>query len=122
MSINKFFSYTLLFISFALIFNLGRDILRLKKAEQRITHTKDKLDQVKRENQKLNQTKEHYQTDQFLEEQIRNKLHLAKPGETIVILPPELQLKTNKEAESLLLEPQKEYNTPNWEKWLNLFK
>lgn len=117
MSINKIFSFLPLLISFVLGFNLGRDIWRLKKAEKRIFEAEQRLGEVKKENDDLEKQKEYYQSEQFLEEQIRDKLQMAKEGEKIVILPQEI-IEGGMEQDGETGEEEKE----NWGKWLELFQ
>ena len=115
---NKNLTFFVLLISSILIINLGRDIWRLIKAGERFVQAEKKLEQVRDKNQDLKKTKEFYQSDAFLEEQIRNKLQMAKPEEKIIILPETIgntqleQLEQLEELEQLA----------NWEKWLRLFK
>ena len=59
--------------------------------------------------------KQHYQGEEFIEEQARNKLNLAKEGETIVILPPNVEELVGWREEN---GPEE---LPNWQKWRNLF-
>jgi len=54
----------------------------------------------------------------YIEQEARNKLGLAKPGETVVIMP-EATL-SGKEAESPK-QPQSAPFEPNWKKWWRLF-
>jgi len=120
MSINKIFSLSFLLLSFVLIVNLGRDVRRLVKTEERLVKTEEKLEDIKKQNEQLQKTKEYYQSDEFLEEQIRDKLQMAKPGETILILPEQIQ-----EASGLAFKKEnREQNgsMANWQKWLGLFK
>ena len=120
MSINKIFVFCFLIFSFTLIINLGRDIHRLVKVGERVVKVKEKLEQAKEENEELRNTKKYYQSDAFLEEQIRNKLQMAKSGETVLILPPVL---TEEKASAFTEAAEdKEEELENWEKWLRLFK
>ena len=120
MSINKSLAFFVLLISFILIINLSRDIWRLIKAGERLVQAEKKLEQVKEENQDLKKTKDFYQSDAFLEKQIRNKLQMAKPGEKIVVLPERLQEGSGEEE---VKEGEKvNEEMANWEKWLALFK
>ena len=119
MSINKTLPFFVLLIGFILVINLSRDIWRLIQAEERLTQAEEKIEEVKKENQELRKTKEYYQSDAFTEEQIRNKLQMAKPGEKIIILPEAII-----EGKAEKAEKAEEVNKKmaNWEKWLVLFK
>ena len=81
-------------------------------------HLYSNLGLVVLKNQDLKKTKEFYQSDAFLEEQIRNKLQMAKPEEKIIILPEAI---VNTQSEQLEESEQLE-QLANWEKWLRLFK
>ncbi len=120
MSINKKLSFLILIFSFVLIANLVRGIARLKSAQQRVIKVEERLVKVKKENEELEQKRNHYQSDQFVEEQIRNKLQMAKPGETVLILPEEIQIAA-REAEKETPE-DKDGEKANWQKWIELFK
>lgn len=121
MSINKTLSFFLLILSFTLIINLVRDIWRLTQIEKRTVQVEENLELIKKENQELQQTKEHYQSEEFLEEQIRNRLQMNKPGETVLILPEEL-VEERPEKSPLSDIGENKEGKSNWQKWLELFK
>jgi len=123
MSINKILSFCFLIISLLLIVNLIRDVRRLIQAEERIVKTEESLAQIKEENEEFKKEKEYYQSEAFLEEQIRTKLQMAKPGETILILPEEI-IGENPPAGGGKVEEveETEEEFANWQKWLALFK
>jgi hypothetical protein len=75
----------------------------------------EKVYQLEKEQQKLLEKRQYYQSEEFIEEEARNKLGLSRPGETIVILPPNVgEILGQKEGI-----PEKEI--PNWQKWWKLF-
>ena len=102
-------------LSIGLIVKITGDILRLTKAVRQIKTTEKQVSKLKEEKEKLSQEYQYYSSEDFIEEEARNKLNMARPGETIVILPPNL--------EELLSRPKtsKESFIPNWKKWWNLF-
>jgi len=118
MSINKTLSFSLFILSFFLIFSLFRGINRLVRVEKRITQIKEKLEKIKEENQELKEIKSDHQTEAFFEEQVRNKLQMAKGDEVILILPEQL---TEAKQASLATELKQEAAKANWQKWLELF-
>ena len=115
MSINKTISFCFLILSFILIINLFRDVWRLIQAENRIIETEHKLNSVVKKNEEFVKRQNYYKSDAFLDEQIRNKLQMAKPEETILILPRQI-------SEARSQESQKSQQLTNWQKWLALFK
>jgi len=108
--------YSLIFfiIGFLLIINLFKDLRHLKKARSRLSQTEEKLQTLKEENQQLQKNKQYFSSDVFIEKQIRDKLQMAKPGETIIILPEKIQEREEEEQEQ---QDQKKI----WQKWLELF-
>jgi cell division protein FtsB len=80
-----------------------------------VVEAQKQLEDLKRENEALKKDLRYKSSDKFAEEEIRNKLGMAKPGETVVILPKgdsNLQLTANN---------QPPVDIPNWQKWWNLF-
>jgi cell division protein FtsB len=112
---KKTFSLLIFLLSILLIINLTRDIYRLYRVRERIENTGEKLAQVEQENQELKEQKKYYQSDEFLEKEIRDKLQMSKPGEQIVLLPQNIGQKENGEE----VEEKQEKQT--WQKWLELF-
>lgn len=74
-----------------LVFSLSRQVYFLFKAKGRIGSAEQKLVQVQTEHDKLQRELEYRQSNEFLEAEARNRLGLAKEGETVVILPEKLQ-------------------------------
>jgi len=112
---RRVIQWIIIVIGVGLIFNLSRDISRLAKASGQIKLAQDELAQAKSRNTKLLQQKKYYNSAEFIEEEARNKLNMARPGETIVILPKNLKKLVNgdqKKAPPPL---------PNWQKWWQLF-
>ena len=121
MSISKkFFSYLFIFFSLGLIINLSKDIWRLIQAGKRIDQAKQKLSQLQQENQQLREKYQYQQKDSFVEAEIRDKLQMAKPGETVIILPEKLSQALKGQPEKVSLR-EKNQQLANWQKWLRLF-
>lgn len=94
-----------------LVFTLGRQVYFLFRAKGRIAASEQKLSQVQGEQEKLKREFEYRQSDKFIEEEARNRLGLAKEGETVVILPEKLQAK-DQEAQNT--DNQKTSNILKW--------
>lgn len=112
---KKIINFTILIIGVGLIINLSRDILRLLKAGERIEQSQVQVEELEKEHSELKEMKEYYQSEEFIEEQARNKLNLAQEGETIVILPPNVEELVGWKEE------EKSPEIPNWKRWLKLF-
>lgn len=114
---RKFLPLLISFLSLILIFNLSREVVRLSKAGQRIEEARDKVQELKLENWQLKKELDYRQTDEFLEQEIRNKLGMAKKDETIVILPRETVEKFASQAATRVEEKQ----LSSWQQWLEIF-
>jgi len=112
---HKWVQILIIMVGVGLIVSLSRDILRLLKSAQQLKLTQQRMEQFEKESENLAQKKEYYQSGAFVEEEARNKLNMAKEGETIVILPPNIK-EVLGEKESLDIKP-----LPHWRQWLNLF-
>ncbi len=112
---KKVISLIIIVLGVGLIVTLSRDILHLLGADDRIHQAQLKVEELAQENLKLKELKEYYQSEEFIEEHARNKLNLAREGETIVILPP------NVEELVGFKEEKKPPQIPTWKKWWQLF-
>ena len=112
---KRLFQAISIVIGVGLIIKLSGDILRLLKAGQKVKLAEERVFELEKEKEKLSEKRQYYQSQDFVEEEARNKLNMAKPGETIVILPPNLEeiLGKQKQSSSPFL--------PNWKKWWKLF-
>lgn len=72
--------------------------------------------EIKEENLKLQKRLGEVQSEEFVEEQARNKLNMKLPEEKILIVPDDLKLEIRGREEEL------EVEKPNWQKWWGLFK
>jgi cell division protein FtsB len=105
-------AYIIIIIGLILMINgLLRSIYDLWHKQDLVTSAKKQLDFEKEKNQKLKVDFQYSQTQQFIESQAYNKLFLVKPGEEQVLI----------SQNAVLNKGIKNDNTPNWQKWLNLF-
>ncbi len=95
-----------------IINNLAHSIIDIYQKQDVLTNAQKQLDREKTKNQKLKAELSYVQSQQFLEEEARNKLFLIKPGEQEILIP---QTEEQKGSEA----PKKQI--PNWQQWLNLF-
>lgn len=86
-------------------------IIQLSQNSKTIDKLDFNLKSAKQENVLLQQKLYYVKSDEFIEEQARNKLNLVKNGEYMVIAPPP-QGK---------LEQTKKDEIPNWKRWWKLF-
>lgn len=99
------------FIFLMLGINSFRKIVAFKGTSTLVEKEEQKLEQLKQENEKLKNELAYKKSDRFQEEEIRNKLGLAKEGEEVVVVPGNDDQKTEISLERQL---------SNWKKWKNL--
>ena len=91
--------------------NLGLSIWRLQKAGGRVDEAEANLKRLTRENYELSQKLQEVDSTGYVMKEIRDELHLVKPGEQVVILPENL-------PKTELPEPvPTEVPKPNWQLW-----
>jgi cell division protein FtsB len=101
-----------------LIISTVKNIGRVGSINSAVQKEKEKIEKMKEENVRLEAEIAQTQGEVFIEKQIRNKLGLAKEGESIVILPDaEILIKL---APQVLIEKDT-LPDPNWRKWVKLF-
>lgn len=111
---KKVIFFTTLVVCLLIIKNLVSSIVSLWQKQDLVTQAQEELQIEQEKNAKLKSQLSFVQTQQFVEEQARDKLFLLKPNEQEVVIPqrflPEKQAVID------------EGNTqPNWQKWLKLF-
>jgi cell division protein FtsB len=112
---KRLFQLISIIIGIGLIIKLSGDILRLLKAGQQVKLAEKRVLELEKEKEKLFEKRQYYQSPEFIEEEARNKLNMARPGETIVILPPNLEEILGKQKQD------SSPSLPNWKRWWKLF-
>jgi len=116
--LGKLSSYIVLILALILSFSLVKNISNVKSVEKMISDKEAEVEEAKKETEDLEKRLEYIQSQEFIEKQLRDKLGLAKEGETVVILPPPEILRTF--APEYVQEDEK-LPDPNWRKWIKLF-
>lgn len=114
---KRLVSLVILILGIGLIINLSRDILRLLRAGDQIRLAETRIEELEREREELGELREYYQSEEFIEEEARNKLNMAREGETVVILPPNVRELVGRKGSEVSQQEQ----LPNWKKWWELF-
>lgn len=114
---RKVITFIILIIGVSLIVNLSRDVARLLGAGDQVEKAQKKVEELEKEHEELVKKKEYFQNPEFIEEEARNKLSMAREGETIVILPPNVEELVGWLEE----ETSEEEQLPNWKRWWRLF-
>ena len=111
--------YTLILFVFLFAFSLFRNILKINEAKNRIQREKEKVIKLEGEGRVLEEELKKMQGNEYLETQLRDKLGLAKKGESVVILPdPE----TLKKLVPEIPDEKDVLPKPIWQRWLDLFR
>ncbi|OGH09799.1 MAG: hypothetical protein A2152_00880 [Candidatus Levybacteria bacterium RBG_16_35_6] len=100
-------------ILLVIINNLTHSIYDLWHKQDLLTAAEKKLELEKERNKKLKAELSYVQSQQFIEEQARDKLFMSKPGEQDILI------------QKNLIAPEKskpkQDTRPNWQKWMELF-
>ena len=110
--------YALILFVFLFALSLFRNILKVNGVKNRIQREREKVQKLEEEGKILEEELKKMQGNEYLETQLRDKLGLAKKGESIVILPDSETLK------SLVPEIPDEKDflpDPPYKKWLKIF-
>ena len=110
--------YALILFVFLFALSLFRNILKVNEVKNRIQREREKVQKLEEEGRILEEELKKMQANEYLESQLRDKLGLAKKGESVVILPDSETLK------KLVPEipDEKDYlPDPPYVKWLKLF-
>jgi cell division protein FtsB len=115
---KKLFGLAAWVLALFLLISTVRNIARVRAINSLVQDEKNKVEQMKAENAKLQAQIAQTQGEAFIEKQIRDKLGFAKAGEAIVVLPDVAILR--KLAPQVPVE-ENSLPDPNWKKWLKLF-
>jgi len=110
--------YVLIILVFLFGLSLFRNILKVNEAKNRVQREKERVVKLEQEGRILEEELKKMQGNEYLETQLRDKLGLAKKGESVVILPDSETLK------KLVPEipDEKDYlPDPPYKKWLKIF-
>lgn len=105
----------IIIIVLIIAYNLIRQIMEAVKSGERLSESAEAVYKLEIKNKELKEKLTQIKSPEFLEEEIRNRLGFAKPGETVVVIPQEkLKLILGASASA-------EVRLPNWLGWLKVF-
>lgn len=111
---KKIFVLLVSFLGIYLSFNLARGAFDSYQNASRLVGVEKRLEAAKSLNQKLKDDLKIKQSQAFIEQEARDKLGLAKPGEVAIVTP-------TPEASQVLAADIKLNNLTTPEKWLAVF-
>lgn len=109
---RKILFFLALIIFFFIINNLIHSIHDLWEKKDLLIVVEKELESEKAKNKELKKQLSIVNSNEFIEQEARNKLFLVMPGEQEVLMTEEDRIKKNS---------SKTENLPNWRKWWNLF-
>ncbi len=98
-----------LIVTFVLMASSVRRILSFKDTSRLVANEEAQLEKLRAENESLKRELEYKKSQRFAEEEIRNKLGMAKEGEEVFVIPNESN--KNEQSREIVRE------LPNWRKW-----
>lgn len=113
--IKKIVLILIVLVCLVVAYSLIKQIIEATKSGERLAKATDEVYRLEKKNKELKQKISQVQSSEFLEAEIRNRLGLAKKGETIVIIPEDklkLVLGATQSAQIRL---------PNWLGWIKVF-
>ena len=110
--------YVLIILVFLFGLSLFRNILKINEAKNRIQKEKEKVIKLEQEGRILEEELKKMQGNEYLETQLRDKLGLAKKGESVVILP---DSETLKKLVPEIPDEKAHLPDPPYVKWLKIF-
>lgn len=108
---KKILSFIIILVLLFVIRNNISSIVNGLKNQNTAENIAEKLASEEKKNKFLQERLFYVKTNQFVEEEAREKLGMLRPGEYIVIAPP-----TPLNRERIEIDTK-----PNWEKWFELF-
>lgn len=99
-----------------ILYGLTKQLFDALQAGKRLDGAINELGKLQEENRNLKHRLAEVQSVSFIEEQLRNNLNLARPDETVVIVPISAIEQVLGEKKHL-----EELKIPNWQGWVKLF-
>ncbi len=115
MSLKKIGFFIIIIVSVLIINNLVNSTYTLWQKKHLVEKTRLELESEKEKNKMLKKKLAQVNRQQFIEEEARNKLFLAKLGEQVIVIP-EKYLQATPSSR-----PQPKDTRPNWKKWWDVF-
>jgi len=118
LKLGKSLRYIFIALFLVLSISLIRNVIKISQAGKVVGEASLRVEILKEENLKLQERLSEVQGEAYVEKELRDKLGLAKEGETILVLPEEDIVRS---LAPKLTEEEETLPDPNWKKWLKLF-
>lgn len=111
------FRWILIAISVFAIINLSGSVLDLFQRRNIIRDEQKRLDALKKRHDELTQRLAYVQTPAFVEQEAREKLGMAKEGETVILTDQTMPLPDTVDMHKQVSSG----DLPNWKRWWRIF-
>lgn len=118
LNLEKYTKYAAILLLFVFGTSLLRSYQKTIKTKALVEREKKKIEELKKENARLEGDLERVKSEEFIERQLRDKLGLAKKGEVVLVLP---DAETLKRLAPKMGEEEEVLPDPIWKKWADLF-
>jgi len=118
LKLGKSLRYIFIALFLVLSISLIRNVIKISQAGKVVGEASLRVEILKEENLKLQERLSEVQGEAYVEKELRDKLGLAKEGETVLVLPEEDIVRS---LAPKLTEEEETLPDPNWKKWLKLF-
>lgn len=112
---KKFIHYGVVFIEILLLISLSRGLYETLSSRERIDNLQTQKEQLLQEEGDLQRELSYVESDYYIESVARNKLHLTRPGETLVLVDPAAIPEILGLEETLEVDDRE-----NWQKWMEI--
>jgi len=107
-----------LVVGLLIVFHLSRSIVGLSRSGGRVAGLVVEITTLEKEQEELRREKAFRQTEEFVEQEARDKLRMVKEGEHILVLPGE---RNEEKANSKEQRANSEGTKTNWKKWVDFW-
>lgn len=123
---RRLYQLAVILVCLFIIQGLSRGLIELSAQERRLGRAQSQLEKLQQKQVELKQQLEYFRSDEYVEKIARDKLLLAKEGETVLILPQEMKnsefsAKGGSAFGRNIQHSPAEPDLPNWQKWAKVF-
>lgn len=115
---RRYVKWLIILFFLGLVVHLSRSAWELVGFRSRVSEAEAEVRQMAEEKERLIEEQREKTSEWAVEREIREKLNMAKPGETVVIVPEDLPWIEEPNQEEVETQVEK----PNWQKWWELVK
>lgn len=117
---RRLYQLAIILASLFIIQGLSRGLIELSAQDRRLGRARSELGKLKQKEVELKRQLEYFHSDEYVEKIARDKLLMAKEGETVLILP-EAQKRDIQHSTFDIQHFPAEPDLPNWQKWAKVF-